>query len=114
MKRSNRDSGNATADLERLVDEITTDAHGDDEQLWAFHEALADGVELPCDAFVIGEPVSVIAFDYDGNQRRGIVARCRRDDGSEHAVSASEVVPNRLSIEAALVSNNAEVLRSSH
>ena len=92
MKRSSRDSGNAMADLEHLVAEITTDAHGEDDQLWAFHQALVDGVELPCDAFVIGEPVSVIAFDYDGNQRRGIVARCRREDGSEHAVSASEVV----------------------
>ncbi len=90
MKKAN--SGKATADFEQLVAEITTDAHGDDEQLWAFHQALVDGVELPCDAFVIGEPVSVIAFDYDGNQRRGIVARCRREDGSEHVVSASEVV----------------------
>jgi len=92
MKKADGDSGNATADLEHLVAEITTDAHGDDEQLWAFHQALVDGVELPCDAFVIGEPVSVIAFDYDGNQRRGIVARCRREDGSEHVVAASEVV----------------------
>ncbi len=92
MKKADSDSGNATADLEHLVAEITMDAHGDDEQLWAFRQALEDGVELPCDAFVIGEPVSVIAFDYDGNQRRGIVARCRREDGSEHAVSASEVV----------------------
>lgn len=92
MKRADRDSGNATVDLEHLVAEITTDAHGDDAQLWAFHQALVDGVELPCGAFVIGEPVSVIAFDYDGNPRRGIVARCRREDGSEHAVAAAEVV----------------------
>lgn len=92
MKKADSDSGNATADLEHLVAEITTDAHGDDEQLWAFRQALVDGVELPCDAFVIGEPVSLIAFDYDGNQRRGIVARCRREDGSEHVVPASEVV----------------------
>jgi hypothetical protein len=92
MKRSNSDSGNATGDLEQLVAEITTDAYGDDEHVWAFQQALVDGLELPCDAFVIGEPVSVIAFDYGGNPRRGIVARCRREDGSEHVVSASEVV----------------------
>ena len=49
-------------------------------------------MDLPCDAFIIGEPVSVIAFDYDGNQRRGIVVRCRREDGSEQLVAASEVV----------------------
>jgi hypothetical protein len=78
--------------LDRLIAEITANAHGDDERLWAFHQALEDGGDLPCDAFVIGEPVSVLAFDYDGNQRRGIVVRCRREDGSEHVVAASEVV----------------------
>jgi hypothetical protein len=78
--------------LDRVIEEITTDAYGDDEQLWAFRSALEDGIELPCDAFVIGEPVSVVEFDYDGNPRRGLVARCRREDGSEHVVSASEVV----------------------
>ena len=79
-------------DLDRLIDEITTDAYGDDEQLWAFLSALEDGIALPCDAFVIGQPVSVVEFDYDGNLRRGLVARCRREDGSEHWVSASEVM----------------------
>ena len=48
----------------------------------------------PClaDGFVIGEPVSVLAVDYDGNERRGLTARCRRDDGSEHVVAATEVI----------------------
>jgi len=50
-------------ELDRLIDEIVTDAHGDDEQLWAFHCALEEGIELPCDAFVIGEAVAVVAFD---------------------------------------------------
>jgi len=79
-------------DLDKLVQEITTDAYGDHEQLWAFHAALEEGVELPCDAFVIGEPVSVVGLDYDGNERRGLVARCKRGDGSEYAVSAFDIV----------------------
>jgi hypothetical protein len=87
-----RGNGMTAEDLDRLIDEITTDAYGDDEQLWAFLAALEDGIALPCDAFVIGEPVSVVEFDYNGNQRRGLVVRCRREDGSEHTVSASEVV----------------------
>ena len=87
-----RSDGMTTEHLDRLIEEITTDAYGDDEQLWAFHSAFEDSIELPCNAFVIGEPVSVVEFDYDGNQRRGLVARCRREDGSEHRVSASEVV----------------------
>jgi hypothetical protein len=82
----------AAEDLDGLVDDITIDAYGDDEQLWAFHSALEDGIELPCDAFVINELVSLVGFDYDANLRRGLVARCRREDGSEHTVSASEVM----------------------
>ena len=30
-------------------------------------------------------------MDYDGNERRGLTARCRREDGSEHVVAFSEV-----------------------
>jgi hypothetical protein len=86
-----RNDSTTESDLDSLIEEITTDAYGEDEQIWAFHCAFEDGFELPCDAFVIGEPVSVVEFNYDGNQRRGLVARCRREDGSEHAVSASEV-----------------------
>jgi len=66
--------------------------NSDDEQLRAIHRALQEGADLPCDAFVIGEPVSVIGFDYGGNPRRGLVARCRREDGSEHLITASDVV----------------------
>ena len=78
--------------LDRLIDEITVDAYGDDEQLWAFRQAFEEGIRVPCDGFVIGEPVSVTGFDYDGNARRGLTARCRRDDGSEHVVAAADVV----------------------
>jgi hypothetical protein len=92
MKRMERDDGKGTADLEQLIAEVTADARGDDEQLRAFHQALRGGIELPCDAFVIGEPVQVITFDYDGNPRRGLVARCRRQDASEHLLAASGVV----------------------
>lgn len=78
--------------LDKLIEEITVDAYGDDEQLWAFRQAFEDDVTLPADGFVIGEPVSVIAVDYDGNERRGLTARCRREDGSEYVVAASDVV----------------------
>jgi hypothetical protein len=76
---------------EELLDEILTDAYGDDEQLWAFRQAFEDDVPVPADAFVIGEPVEVLVIDYDGNTRRGLIARCRRDNGGEHVVAAPEV-----------------------
>ena len=53
--------------LDELIEETTVDAYSDDEQLWAFRQAFEDNVTVPCDGFVIGEPVSVTAFDYDGN-----------------------------------------------
>ncbi|MCL4177964.1 MAG: cytoplasmic protein [Verrucomicrobia bacterium] len=87
-----RSEGSAGVDVDELVDEITLDAHGDDEQLWAFRQAFEDNIPVPCDGFVIGQPVSVLGFDYDGNERRGLTARCRREDGSEHVVAATEIV----------------------
>ncbi len=84
--------------LDKFIEEITVDAYGDDEQLWAFRQAFEDDVQLPADGFVIGEPVSVIAVDYDGNERRGLTARCRREDGSEHVVAVSEVVFTQASL----------------
>ena len=76
---------------DELLEEILTDAYGEDEQLWALRQAFEDDVSLPADAFVVGEPVSVVEIDYDGNTRRGLIARCRRGDGTEHEVSAAEL-----------------------
>lgn len=76
-------SGKESPDLNRLLDEIILDAYGDDEQLWAFRQAFEDHVAMPVEAFVVGEPVTVMTIDYDGNERRGLTARCRRETSSE-------------------------------
>jgi hypothetical protein len=78
--------------LDDMIAEITVDAYGDDEQLWAFRQAFEDDVALPADGFVIGEPVFVTAVDYDGNIRRGLTATCRREDGSEYMIACADVV----------------------
>jgi hypothetical protein len=78
--------------LHELIEDITVDAYGDDEKLWAFLQTFEDEVTLPANGFVIGEPVSVVEIDYDGNERRGLTARCRRENGSEHVVAVSDVV----------------------
>lgn len=92
MSTPNPKKGKELGALDELIEEITIDASGDDEQFWAFRQAFEDDVVLPVDGFVIGEPVSVIAVDYDGNERRALTARCRREDGSEYVVAASDVV----------------------
>jgi hypothetical protein len=77
-------------ELDALIDEIIVDAYGDDEQLWAFRQVFEDELTLPLEAFVIGEPVTVLAFDYE-NERRGVTARCRREDGTKYQVAACDL-----------------------
>jgi hypothetical protein len=91
-KRTKNPASAEGKDLDGLIDRITVDAYGDGEQLWAFRQDFEDEVGAPCDAFVVGERVSVIEFDFDGNERRGLTAKCRRADGSEYVVSAADVV----------------------
>jgi hypothetical protein len=79
------------ASLDEVIDELTVEPAGDDERILAFLQALEKHVSLPCDGFVIGEPVSVVKFDYQGKQRRGLIAKCRRVGGCEYEVTASEV-----------------------
>jgi hypothetical protein len=79
-------------ELDGLIDEIITDANGDDEQFWAFRQAFEDKVVLPAEAFVVGEPVTVITIDYDGNERRGLTARCRREEGVEQVIAACDLI----------------------
>ena len=78
-------------DAARLLARITVDAEGDDEQLWALAEAVATGLALPADAFVVGEPVHVTAVDYEGDPRLGLRATCRRGD-ERHVVGFADVV----------------------
>lgn len=87
-KRKRLDPGS----LNDLIDELTAEAGSDDERIWNFQQAFQKHIRLPCEGFVIGEPVSVIAFDYDGNQRRAVTATCRRADGQKYEVAVSEVV----------------------
>jgi hypothetical protein len=74
-----------------LLAEMLVDAHDDDEQLWAMQDAISEALDLPVDAFVMGEPVSLAEVDYDGNERRGLVARVKRLDESQHELSLADV-----------------------
>lgn len=76
---------------EALLDEVLIDAYGDDEQLWAIRQGFSDGLEFPLRGRVVGSLVEVLEFDYEGNDRRGLFARCTRD-GETYEVSAADVV----------------------
>jgi hypothetical protein len=77
-------------ELNDLVDEITVDAYTDDEQLSAFGQTFEDEVDLPAEASLIGERLEVLSVDYDGNERRGLTAKCRRDS-SVYTVAAQDL-----------------------
>ncbi len=65
-------------DLDALVEQVTVDTYGD-EGYWSFLQAFSDEVRFPFDASVIGAPVRVTGIDFDGDERRGLVAVVRRD-----------------------------------
>ena len=89
MKKAKRSD---SASLDEIIDELTVEARDDDERIWNFQQALQKHIWLPCDGFVIGEPVTVIKFNYDGNQRRAVTATCRRSDGREYELAATDVL----------------------
>jgi hypothetical protein len=84
--------GKDSPELDGLIDEIIVDAYGDDEQLWAFRQAFENKVVVPAEAFVVGEPVTVLTIEYDGNKRRGLTAGCRREEGSEQVIAACDLI----------------------
>lgn len=76
-------------DLDDLIEEITVDAYRD-EGYWSFLQALTDDAEVPIQGTIAGAAVRVEAFDFDGNERRGITAHVMRD-GTTHIVSLLDV-----------------------
>lgn len=77
--------------LSELIDAITLDAYGTDEQLTAFLTVFDEQVALPCAAKVLDIEVEVLGFDLEGDERRGLVARCRRMGGRPGVVSLADV-----------------------
>lgn len=65
-------------ELDGLIEEITVDAHDESEQLSGFECAFDELDELP-DATVVGEAVRVEHVWFDGDERRGLLADCRRN-----------------------------------
>jgi len=79
-------------ETDALIDEVTVDAYGDSEQFWVFRQAFEDGARFPFRARVIGVDVAVTSVDFEGDDRRGLVAVCQRERQS-HTVSLLDVTP---------------------
>jgi Calcium binding len=77
-------------DLDALIEEITVDCYGEEEELTGFLTYLEDALERPVAATVVGVPVTIVGVDCPAGALRGLVARCRRD-GVDHEVSLLDV-----------------------
>ena len=80
-------------EIDELIDEVTVDAYGEDEQLWAFRQAFEDEGRLPFPGQVVGVDVQVESIDYEGDERRGLIAGCRRDK-QLHVTSLLDITPS--------------------
>ncbi|GMU79812.1 MAG: hypothetical protein AMXMBFR46_26010 [Acidimicrobiia bacterium] len=78
--------------IDALVERVTVAAYGDHEQQSAFWQWFEDEARFPFRAVVVGAEVDVVGVDVTGDERRGLVAICRRD-GANHRVSLVDVVP---------------------
>jgi len=76
--------------LARLIEEITVDAYDTDEQMSGFLQVFQDEVAVPVAATVLGVAVEVTGFDLEGDERRGLVARCRRQE-TDDVLSLADV-----------------------
>lgn len=85
-------------DLDDLLDEILVDAYGDGEQLTAFELAFSEQARLPFPAEIVGTTVEVVKIEFEGDERRGLTAVCRRD-GRLHRVSLADLTPGPLGAE---------------
>ena len=79
-------------DIDALIDEVTVDAYGADEQLWSFRQAFEDLARLPFRATIVGTEVAVTDIDFEGDERRGLVALCERA-GESYTVSLIDITP---------------------
>ena len=50
-------------DLDALIEEITVDCYGEDEELTGFLAYLEDTLEQPVEATVVGVPVTIVGVD---------------------------------------------------
>ena len=76
-------------DLDDLIDQITVDAYGDEGD-WSFLQVITDDVRFPVSASLIGEPVEVTGTDFDGDERRGLLASVERGE-SRAAISVLDL-----------------------
>jgi hypothetical protein len=78
------------AELDALIDELTVDAYGDDEQLSGFHVGAEEAIDCGERATIVGVDVEVVAVDCGPDARTGLLARVHRD-GAVYEVALADL-----------------------
>ena len=76
--------------IDEIIERVTVDAYGD-EGYTSFVQAFQDEVDFPVDATLAGITVLLESVDFDGDERRGLLAVITRD-GETHRVSLLDLV----------------------
>lgn len=76
--------------IDEIIERVTVDAYGH-EAYTSFAQAFEDEIDFPLDATLAGITVQLEAVDFEGDERRGLVAVITRD-GETHRVSLLDVV----------------------
>ncbi len=76
------------AELDALIDELTVDAYGDEQQLSGFHVGAEEALRRGEPATIVGADVQVVAVDCGPDARTGLLARVRRDGALYHVALA--------------------------
>ena len=77
--------------LDKLIEEATVDAYGDEEQFSGIVVTLEDSLPFPFEAKVIGETVEVIGIDERRSDLgRGVIAQVHKGN-KEYNVALSEL-----------------------
>ena len=85
-------------EIDELLDEILVDAYGDAEQLTAFEVAFSERASFPFPAQIVGTTVDVVKVEFEGDERRGLTAVCRRA-GKLQRISLADLTPGPVSTE---------------
>lgn len=76
--------------IDEIIERVTVDAYGDEGHS-SFAQAFEDEIDFPLDATLIGLNVEIRSVDFDGDERRGLLAVITRNSET-HRVSLLELV----------------------
>ncbi len=78
------------ATLDALIEELTVDAYGDEEQLVGFLTGAEDALTVGETATVAGVEIRIVSVECGPDARRGLIAVCERD-GRRFELSLADI-----------------------